>query len=88
MISFLHSPKHTASVCPASTPGTGDVALSRAGVPGPSGADTVVRTGTTTETRGTQGRLCHGDTEAEQLERGHMGGFPVDQVLREGRVLR
>lgn len=48
----------------------------------------MVRTGTTTETRGTQGRLCHGDTEAEQLERGHMGGFPVDQVLREGRVLR
>ena len=48
----------------------------------------MVRTGTTTETRGTQGRLCHGDTEAEQLERGHMGRFPVDQVLREGRVLR
>lgn len=39
-------------MCPASTPGTGDAALSRPGVPSPQGADTVVRIGTRTELRG------------------------------------
>lgn len=74
-------------MCPASTPGTGDAALSRAGVPSPRGADTVVRIGTRTELRGNMRLVDAMETmKRNNRRRGHMRGFRVDQVVREGRV--
>lgn len=57
-------------MCPESTLGTGDAALSRAGVPRSRGADTVVRIGTRTEHRGTMRLVDAMETMKQNNRRG------------------
>ena len=63
-------------MCPESTPDTGDAALSRASVPGPRGADTVVRIGTRTEHRGNMRLVDAMETMKQNNRRGAHGWVP------------